>query len=663
MQSLETWVKKDESGGLDTGPHGGSNTVLAVDDTPDRLQMMTTLLRQAGYRVLTARDGREGFEVARRERPDLVVSDVAMPRADGIELCRMLRKHEELGVTPVLLVSALRKDTAAIVEGLQSGAFDYLEAPFDPGHLLAKVGRLVEMSETERTLRETEERYRDMVENARDIIYTHDLDGRFTSLNKAGERITGYTRDEAAKMNITDIVAPECLQRAGQMLSATIKGGGLAIYDMVVVAKGGRRVPLEINSRPVYKSGELVGAQGIARDVTERKRAEAALREREGQLRQVQKLEAVGQLAGGIAHDFNNLLTVINGYADLMLRGFAGDDPMRSKTEEIKKAAERATSLTRQLLAFSRKQILQPRLLDLNSLVAGICKMLRRLIGEDIEMVTVLRPDGGRINADPGQIEQVVMNLVVNAKDAMPHGGKITIETASVEISDDYAYTHVALRPGRYVRLAVSDTGVGMDAETRARIFEPFFTTKEVGKGTGLGLSTVYGIVKQSGGDIEVYSEVNTGTTFKVYLPLADEEAEREEPPAAPGELLKGTETILLVEDEGMVRTLARAILQESGYKVLEAVNGEEALRLLAESGGPVHLVLTDVVMPLMSGRELVGRVTALSPATRALYMSGYTDEAIVHHGVLDPDTPFLEKPFTPDALLRKVRETLGQSP
>src|SRR5438270_193350 len=314
MRSLETNVKEDESGVRDAG----SNTVLAVDDTPDRLQMMTTLLRQAGYRVLTARDGREGFEVAQRERPDLVVSDVAMPRADGIELCRMMRKHEELGMTPVLLVSALRKDTAAIVEGLKSGAFDYLEAPFDPGHLLAKVERLVELSETERALRDTEERYRDMVENASDIIYTHDLDGRFTSLNKAGERITGYTRDEAAKMNITDIVAPECLQRARQMLSATIKEVGLAIYDMVVVAKDGRRVPLEINSRPVHKGGEIVGAQGIARDVTERKRAEAALREREGQLRQAQTLEAVGQLPGGIAHDFNNLLTVINGYADFL---------------------------------------------------------------------------------------------------------------------------------------------------------------------------------------------------------------------------------------------------------------------------------------------------------------------------------------------------------
>jgi PAS domain S-box-containing protein len=384
-------------------------------------------------------------------------------------------------------------------------------------------------------------------------------------------------------------------------------------------------------------------------------------REKEEQLLQSQKLESVGQLAGGIAHDFNNLLTVIGGYSEIMLRRFSQDDPLRRNTEEIKKAAERASSLTRQLLAFSRKQVLQPKVFDLNSLVTDVSKMLRRLIGEDIEFITLLRPEAGLVNADPGQIEQVLMNLVVNARDAMPRGGKITIETANVQLDKAYADMHIAVQPGKYVMLIVSDTGLGMDAEMQDHIFEPFFTTKEVGKGTGLGLSTVYGIVKQSGGNIWVYSGVGHGTTFKIYLPLAEEEVGRRKPaePAAP----RGTETILLVEDEGTVRKLARAILEENGYHVLEAANGEEALPICEQHCGDIHLMLTDVVMPLMSGRELANRIETICPHLPVLYMSGYTDDAIVHHGVLDPGTPFLEKPFTPDALARKVREVLDTIP
>ncbi len=386
-------------------------------------------------------------------------------------------------------------------------------------------------------------------------------------------------------------------------------------------------------------------------------------REKEEQLLQSQKLESVGQLAGGIAHDFNNLLTVIGGYSEIMLRRFKQDDPLRRNTEEIKKAAERASSLTRQLLAFSRKQVLQPKVFEVNSLVTGVSKMLRRLIGEDIEFITLLRPEAGRINADPGQIEQVLMNLVVNARDAMPHGGKITIETANVEIDRACGDLHIAVQPGRYLMLAVSDTGVGMDAETQAHIFEPFFTTKEVGKGTGLGLSTVYGIVKQSGGNIWVYSEVGHGTTVKIYLPLVEEVIETLDANAAPAMPPRGTETILLVEDEAIVRTLTRTILEENGYHVLEAANGEEALHLCKQHPTDLDLMLTDVVMPLMSGRELANRTERLCPHLPVLYMSGYTDDAIVHHGVLDPGTPFLEKPFTADALTHKVREVLDKRP
>jgi two-component system cell cycle sensor histidine kinase/response regulator CckA len=395
-------------------------------------------------------------------------------------------------------------------------------------------------------------------------------------------------------------------------------------------------------------------SQGI-----ERKRAEEALHASEEQFRQSQKLEAVGQLAGGIAHDFNNLLTVISGYSELLLRGLDQGDSTRSKVEEIQKAGERAASLTRQLLAFSRKQVLQPKVLNLNAIVADVDKMLGRLIGEDIDLLTVLAPSLGQIKADPGQIEQVILNLAVNARDAMPQGGKLTIETANVYLDNQYAGKHIAVRPGHYVRLAASDTGCGMDGETQARIFEPFFTTKEQGKGTGLGLSTVYGIVKQSGGNIWVYSEVGKGTTFKIYLPRVDEVVESEEARDLSADLRQGRETVLLAEDEEQVRRMTRMILEMHGYHVLEASGGAEALAIYKEHEGQIDLIMTDVVMPQMSGRELAQSLETLRPGIKVLYLSGYTDDAIVRHGLLDQEVAFLQKPFTPDALLRKVRAVL----
>ena len=379
----------------------------------------------------------------------------------------------------------------------------------------------------------------------------------------------------------------------------------------------------------------------------------------EQQLRQAQKMEAIGQLTGGIAHDFNNMLTVIIGYSELMLQKLKADDSLRSDIEQIKEAGERASSLTRQLLAFSRKQVLQPKVFDLNAVLTNMDRMLQRLIGEDIHLVTVPAPGLGRVRADPGQIEQVIMNLAVNARDAMPHGGKLTIETANVELDNAYAREHVSVRPGSYVMLAVSDTGCGMDAATQAQIFEPFFTTKEVGKGTGLGLSTVFGIVKQSEGYVWVYSEVGRGTTFKIYLPRVEAAVETVEPSGETARPARGSETILLVEDDHAVRTLIRSTLQAHGYTVLEASQGKEALLLSGQHKGLIHMMVTDTVMPGMSGRELAERLKPLRPNMKALFMSGYTDKAIVHHGELDPDTAFLQKPFTPDALARKVREVL----
>jgi nitrogen-specific signal transduction histidine kinase/CheY-like chemotaxis protein len=392
----------------------------------------------------------------------------------------------------------------------------------------------------------------------------------------------------------------------------------------------------------------------VFRDITQR-------RQLEEQLRQAQKIEAVGRLAGGVAHDFNNLLNVITGYGQMVFRRLP-DGPEREKTKAILQAAERAAGLTRQLLAFSRKQVLEPKVLDLNAVVGGMDEMLRRLIGEDIELHTQLAPSLGRTKADPGQLEQVLMNLVVNARDAMPRGGRLTLQTANAVMDDTYIRDHLGARPGRYVMLAVCDNGLGMDPETQKHIFEPFFTTKEKGKGTGLGLATVYGIVKQSEGYIWVESAPGAGTTVKVYLPRVEAEPAAEEVrrPAVPEELPRGTETVLLVEDEDMVRRMTREVLEGAGYRVLEASSGFEALRVSAGHDGNLDLLLTDVVMPGMSGRELSERLAPVRPTMKVLYMSGHTDDAIFHHGVTQAGTGFLQKPFTPDALERRVRELLG---
>ncbi|MBI4589551.1 MAG: GAF domain-containing protein [Candidatus Rokubacteria bacterium] len=385
------------------------------------------------------------------------------------------------------------------------------------------------------------------------------------------------------------------------------------------------------------------------------------LQRTQDQLAQAQKMEAVGRLAGGVAHDFNNLLTIIMGRTQLLSGRLPVEDPLRRDIELIDKAGKRAAALTQQLLAFSRKQVLQPKVLDLNAVVANMETMLRRLIGEDIELVTVRHSDLGCVKADPARLEQVILNLAVNARDAMPRGGKLTIETADVELDETYAFRHGAVHAGPYVMLAISDTGCGMDAKTQSHIFEPFFTTKEKGRGTGLGLSTVYGIVKQSGGYIWVYSEPGRGSTFKIYLPRIEQPAETVEPDPRPAGPFQGSETILLVEDESELRELACEILGGTGYTVLAATDGVEALRVSQAHPGPIHLLVTDVVMPKMSGRELADRLAPIRPAIKTLYMSGYTDDAIVHHGVLDPGVFLIEKPFTPDALLGRIREVLDE--
>ena len=396
-----------------------------------------------------------------------------------------------------------------------------------------------------------------------------------------------------------------------------------------------------------------------SRLLLESRRAYDELAETQGQLEQAQKMDAIGRLAGGVAHDFNNLLTVILGRTDILLHPLKPEDPMRRGIELIQRTAGRAADLTRQLLAFSRKQVLEPVVLDLSAVATDMKDMLGRLIGEDIALLTTPTPGLGRVKADRGQIEQVVMNLAVNARDAMPQGGRLILETANVDLDDEYVRRHVGARPGPHVMLAVSDTGTGIPREIQAQIFEPFFTTKEQGKGTGLGLATVYGIVKQSGGYIEVDSEPGQGTVFRIYLPRLDAAAVTVDRSVRPAAVAGGTETILLVEDEEGVRELARDILRASGYTVLEARNGAEALLLCERHQGPLDMLLTDVVMPRMSGRELAERLAPLRPELSVLFMSGYTDDAVIRHGVLAAGTAFLQKPFTPAALVLRVRETL----
>jgi two-component system cell cycle sensor histidine kinase/response regulator CckA len=417
----------------------------------------------------------------------------------------------------------------------------------------------------------------------------------------------------------------------------------------------GVRKIIKNSAAPIRDDDQAIsGAVVINEDVTDVLRLE-------DQFVQAQKMEAIGHLAGGVAHDFNNLLTIINGYSEIIKTQLPADSPVRALVHEIGQAGERAASLTRQLLAFSRKQVLEPKVLNLNAVVTDAATMLQRLLGEDLELNTVLEPGLARVKADPGQIEQVLMNLAVNARDAMPQGGKLTIETANTDLDDSYTRAYPDLRPGPYVALTVSDTGTGMGEATKARIFEPFFTTKGPGKGTGLGLATVYGIVKQSNGHVAVYSEVGQGTTFKIYLPVVEEVISSGKSSAGLNAMLRGTETILLAEDEPALRALVRHVLTINGYTVLEAGQGDLAIRIAEAYKGTIHLLVTDVVMPVMSGRQLAERLVAIRPGLKVLYLSGYTDDAVVRHGILQAETAFLQKPFTPSSLAAKVREVLDQ--
>jgi PAS domain S-box-containing protein len=520
--------------------------------------------------------------------------------------------------------------------------------------LLSILHDITARKQAEVALRESEERYRLISENTSDLIAIFDQAGHFYYASPSHQQTLGYDPATLIGRPVVDRMHPDDIEPVRQA-SLQSRAGGVRGASQVTFryrhADGSWRWLEASAAITVRQDAPFVISVG--RDVTERRRLEA-------QFQQSQKMESIGRLAGGVAHDFNNLLTVMTGYGEIARENLSPADPAREDLGELLKAAERATILTRQLLAFARKQAIEPRVLNLNDLIVDMGRLLRRLIGEDVELIAHPAPDLDQVKVDRGQIEQVIVNLAINARDAMPGGGKLTIETKNVSLDTLYAQQHLEISAGDYVMLAVSDTGVGMDAEVQSHLFEPFFTTKAAGKGTGLGLATCYGIIKQHGGSIGVYSEVGLGTSFKIYLPriIAPSEAiaQRDHTDGLP----RGAETVLLVEDEVSVRALAARVLRVQGYSVIEAANGDEALALIHDQGAAgIDLLLTDVIMPQVGGRELAARLTALLPRLKVLYMSGYTDDAIVHHGRLEPGIVFLVKPFSPGALARKVREVL----
>ncbi|MBZ5682970.1 MAG: PAS domain S-box protein [Acidobacteriia bacterium] len=619
----------------------GTTDAIFVKDLLGRYMMINT----AGARLL----GLQVEEVIGKGDTEV------FPPENGREIMAGDRKVVESGKTQTFEEIGV---SAGVTRTYLSTKGPYRDSNGQIIGLLGICRDITDRKRVEEEIRQSQQKLRIHFEHTPLAVIEWDTQLRVTEWSPSAERVFGYSREEAMGRDSNFIVPPalrEQVAKIGQELLKR-KGGTRSRNDNLT--KDGRTISCEWYNTPlVDDAGNVLGVASLVQDVTER----VALEER---LRQSQKMEAVGRLAGGVAHDFNNLLTVIMGYSHVLTEGLTAGSKLYDATTQIRSAADRAAGITRQLLAFSRKQVLSPRVIDLNDIMLNLDTMLRRLIGEDVEVMTVPARDLGSVKADPGQIEQVIMNLALNARDAMPHGGKLTLETANVELNDVYAQDHHPLEPGRYILLAVSDTGVGMSAETQARIFEPFYTTKDVGKGTGLGLATVYGIVKQSGGYIWVYSEPGRGTTFKIYLPRVDRPAEALGAEKKPAGIPRGTETILLVEDDAQVRQLASSVLGHCGYRVLTASGPEQGLEVCRANHQDIHLLVTDVIMPGMNGRKLAEEVARLCPRVKVLYISGYTNNAIVHYGVLDPGLWFLPKPFSLANLVAKVREVLdAESP
>lgn len=692
------------------------STIVVVDDDPALLKAIVRVLTQAGHVALEASCGREGIALAERERPDILIVDVVLPDISGLELHRAIQSHPALHETPVILISSIRTSSEEKAEGLLEGVCEYIARPLSNREFLARVNAVLAEKKAKERLRkalddalsaadassqklaQAEEDLQKAIAKGRDVqrrssdleeellmilqgapmgIFLADQDARLYMAGNALEGLFGRPPQEMigrrcghafgctnARADTAGcgfgVPCRDCALRR-TIAEAYATGKPLLQVDAEMKLGGGageRRLHLCLSASPVIVSGQrrvLV----FLEDVSKRRASERREKELESQLYQAQKMESVGRLAGGVAHDFNNLLTVILGYGDILLGDLQENHPYYSMLKAIHDSALRARTLTRQLLAFSRKQVLEMTTVDANAVVSGFEKLLRRVIGEDIALELLLAQSPLTIRADPAQVEQVLMNLAVNARDAMPRGGRLTIETKASYLDEAYARTKPGVVPGHYAMIRISDTGCGMDRATLGRVFEPFFTTKPKDKGTGLGLATSYGIVKQHGGNIWAYSEPGLGTTFKIYLPLIKEGTLEERAAPSPNPTPSGNAAVLVVEDDPSVRELAANILRRGGYSVIEAEGISEALRLLDRHQGPIDLLLTDVIMPEMDGPDVFSRLSRRYPSLSALYMSGYTDDVLERRGITKDGIHFIQKPFTAGLLLEQVEAVL----
>jgi two-component system, cell cycle sensor histidine kinase and response regulator CckA len=685
--------------------------ILIADDISENRYLLMAVFKGSGYEVVSVENGAEALDLALKSPPDLIITDILMPIMDGFELCRRWKAEPRLCSIPFIFYTATYTDPQDERFALSLGAERFVVKPQKP-EVLAGLVREV-LAEAERKLTtvsnrplgeemevlrqynevlfrklerkvlqlqtEIEERRRVQVafeESQKRLLEAHrlahigiwewDCDTDKVTWSEELYRIAGIDSQQPAPCYAEHpkLYTLESWTRLEAAVTEALRTSEPYQLELELIRPDGTRRWVNALGGPRHeRNGRVSGLHGMLQDVTERKRDEAERQKLEEQLRLSQKMEAIGCLAGGVAHDFNNLLSVILNFADFAIESVHRGDPLRDDLGEIRKAGERAAALTRQLLAFSRKQVLELQVLDLNQVVTNLERMLCRVIGEDIDLGLVLAPDVGWVQADPGQLDQVIMNLVVNARDAMPVGGKLTIETMNVELDEEYVAGHVGVKPGAYVLLAISDNGCGMDMATQQRLFEPFFTTKELGKGTGLGLSTVYGIVNQSGGNIGAYSEPGKGSTFKVYLPRVSADGVQSARSSVSQGPAVGTETVLVVEDEDAVRKVSVRILRGAQYQVLSAAGGGEALLLCEQYQGEIHLLLTDVVMPQMSGRQLAERLRGERPGLRVLYMSGYTNGAIAHQESLESGARLISKPFSAIELTRMVRTVLDSDP
>jgi two-component system, cell cycle sensor histidine kinase and response regulator CckA len=622
-------------------------SILIVDDDPGTLQSIGDVLERRGHAVRTATQARAALELLTDRSVDAAILDLHLPDVSGLVLLQAIKTSAP--ATEVIIITDQASATTAI-EAINSGAFGYVTKPFKMDHLMATIDKALAKQRAERALWERTRSLETLIDAAAVAIVALDAAGRVTTWSRAAERMFGWKEHEVLGHSVPTI--PDARRAEFDQAAARNLQGEATLYESHRRRKDGTLIDVLSSTAPIIDAEGLVsGTLAVIIDITERKQLEE-------QLRQAMKMEGIARLAGGISHDFNNLMTVISVRCHLVLGQLPADHPNRRDIKIIGDAGDRAASLTRQLLAFSRSQILDATVLDIDDVISDMKALLEPVLREDVDLIMDLDPSTGQVTADRGQLEQIILILAINARDAMPEGGQFTIGTRNVELDDAYVRRHVDARPGPHVVLTVSDSGTGMDAATRARIFEPFFTTKDIGKGRGLGLAAAYGIIHQSHGHITVDSEPGQGTTFRIYLPRPEAGA-TVEAAIEPSGLPRGTETVLLVEDEPSFRALARELLEMLGYTVLESEDVSHALRIAEGHAGTIHLLITDVVMPRMNGRTLAKAVQGFRPDIKVLYMSGYTDNVIIHEGILDPGTPFLQKSFTPSKLARKVREVL----